>query len=84
MESIKIKDAVSFHNPCQEEITILGGRQELKDHELKKLAEQFGVASYRTYTAEIWSGSKKGEFIYRHYTLAYGPKSHFFDKSCLN
>lgn len=84
MKSIQIKDAVALHNPAQEEITILGGQQEFKDQELKEVAEQFGITSYETRAAEVRSGSKESKFEYFHYTLVYGSKSPFFEKSLLN
>ncbi|MEO2061941.1 MAG: hypothetical protein ABGW97_03075 [Christiangramia sp.] len=80
MKAIPFKDAIISHNPGQEEINILGGKQEIKDHELKEVAQQFGITNFGTYMAEVWSCTKESEFKYMHYTLAYGSKSPFYKK----
>ena len=66
----------------QDEIIIIGGKEELSLDEIKELAKLFGIADYKL-NLFVQRGAERGNQIFEFYsyTLSYGPKSYFYNKA---
>lgn len=78
MKPLSYKDYTVFDNPKQDEVTILGGKEELKQQEIKELVRVvFDREDFELFKSKVFDASKDGgwEFKYYHYTVSYGPNS---------
>jgi hypothetical protein len=79
MKSIAYKDHQILHIPEQDEIVILGGKEELKQEEIKDLASIFFEThkEFNLFKSKVYDATEDGgwDFKYYHFTLSYGSNS---------
>ena len=76
MKTLKYKDYYMFDHPEQDEIIIFGGKEDLKQDEIKRVAKAFFEREdFELFKSEVFdvTGSIGWEFKYYHFTLSYGP-----------